>query len=55
MDPNQCLKECLDLADTIQQNELTESDSANELAERVFALHDWLRKGGFLPKQWNPL
>lgn len=55
MDPTQTLKEILEIAmpmaaEEIQCNFHTQS---LELAEKVLDLHEWLSRGGFLPRQWQ--
>ena len=57
MDPDKCLDEALEVAreivDALDGSEPYDiDDAANTLAERVIALDEWLRKGGFLPKPW---
>lgn len=61
MDPTQCLKELLELKDkitaaldgtnTIEGDDLL--DTVSELVDRLDALHEWMKKDGFLPKQWQ--
>jgi hypothetical protein len=31
----------------------SQADAAERLAELVEALHEWIKKGGFLPKEWQ--
>ena len=69
MDPDACLKELMELnekvADIIDSHDETLCDLAEDetvelindtcsLVEHVRNLNDWLKKGGFLPKDWNP-
>lgn len=57
MDPDANLERLLELAraladlDPVESSE--ETEQAIELAHTVIALHDWLAKGGFLPKDWD--
>ena len=63
MDPNANLREQLELAQeivkraaSIEQQDMTLSpaeQNALRLAELVLALDEWIRKGGFLPRQWK--
>lgn len=54
MDPNECLKEILRLANQLLMTHQDDPpDEASELAEKVEALDEWLRKGGFLPQRWQ--
>jgi len=50
VDPDKCLEEILDLVRRIQ-DEPGYRDEA--LAERVLNLHEWIVKGGYLPKPWR--
>lgn len=43
MDPNECLKEALQIA----------SSSDGRLPELLVSLDEWLTKGGFLPSRWT--
>jgi hypothetical protein len=55
MDPNANLAEQLRLAESILAN-IDEYETANEgnrLAELVVDLHNWIKMGGFLPKDWE--
>ncbi len=56
MDPNANLKEQLELAKAIIENE-DEYDAdridAVRLAELVIAMHEWLGHGGFKPQAWG--
>jgi hypothetical protein len=64
MDPNILLLEMLRLADDILATDGTfevdvddmqaRDKDAVELAQRVRDLDQWLRKGGFLPRAWQP-
>lgn len=59
MDPDQCLEDALAAAERIidsPEEELSNDemhDLAIDLAHSVFAIHDWIRGGGFLPKEWR--
>ena len=69
MDPNETLKQMLALAKRIEQradsaddgrplsdqvaNLADQAEDAEGLAGLVLALDDWLKKGGFLPRQWE--
>ncbi len=59
MDPDKNLQEQLELAKHIQDQYDEEGgngidqDDANQLAELVMSLHEWIKKGGFLPTEWN--
>jgi hypothetical protein len=58
MDPTECLREILELAHEILQNDddPVETFTGHEpvrLAELVEALNDWILKGGFLPESWQ--
>jgi hypothetical protein len=52
MDPNTTLEDILGCAADILDTE-EEDDTVIELAEKVVALHEWLSRGGFLPKKWE--
>ena len=52
MDPNETLRQLLDLAAEIQENPDSTED-ADDLAGHVLNLHLWLIKGGFLPDRWE--
>ena len=62
MDPDACLENMLEIAGKVVDGKLKSSvdedeceyiDAALGLAEHVLALHDWIRGGGFLPKEWR--
>lgn len=57
MDPDKNLEEQLSLAQTILSSEwedIEESrDEVYRLAELVESLDEWMKKGGFLPSQWQ--
>jgi len=60
MDPDANLKEQLELARKITDVSLPFWGSVeemcydvNRLAELVLALDEWIKKGGFLPQQWQ--
>lgn len=51
MDPNACLERMLEIA-----REMVNDDnhtSADQLAEAVLNLNEWITKGGFLPLAWR--
>ncbi len=53
MDPNIALKNILWLAMVVNDElEITNTSDAEELAELVLALDEWLRKHGALPTVW---
>lgn len=56
MDPDQCLNEIRDLYEwitTMPTDSPSMADQADELAEKVNALDNWLSHGGALPKEWQ--
>lgn len=69
MDPNQCLKELLELnekvgdfADSYSSDELSEVPegeledflaNVNDLCDHVSSIHGWMISGGFLPERWS--
>lgn len=66
MDPDECLKQIRQIAQRIQRNsdERVDNtidgsirdvirDDGDALAERVLALDNWIKGGGFLPKEWH--
>lgn len=59
MDPDKALARILELSEFLMHAEFDEIEhelsfsSAAELAEVISDLHDWIRKGGFLPKAWK--
>lgn len=58
MDPNAALKRITELSEDIIQGDNTldyESlrQRAEELAETVIGLDEWISKGGFLPTAWR--
>ena len=60
MDPNTALREILLIANDILDNEVDDQDQitdrladADTLASHVLILHEWIKKGGFLPKAWT--
>ena len=54
MDPDACLKEMLELAESIRAEEYeVDSEDADRLAELVQALDKWILSGGFLPRRWQ--
>lgn len=54
MDPNATLELATLLANQIVNGEAEEGD-AEDLAELVLSLDDWLKRGGFLPSDWKHL
>lgn len=54
MDPNEVLKWARESVKKILEDEY-QDEIANELAEQFRSLDEWLSKGGFLPKDWQPL
>lgn len=57
MDPTANLKEQIEIADQILEDEEDDTDpdpaDAVRLAGLVHALHHWMQKGGHLPEQWK--
>ena len=58
MDPTANLKEQIELAQNwvewVDDSEPPEEIAAiNRLSELVLALDEWIKKGGFLPRQWT--
>ena len=53
MDPNKNARQQVELADKILADEDNNTTEACLLAEMVLALDNWIREGGFLPKQWD--
>lgn len=56
MDPNTVLSDMLQLAGEIifaDENSGDGDPRAVELAEKVEALDEWLKKGGFCPARWG--
>jgi len=54
MDPDINLREQLRLAQEILETEEGIAWRANELAELVLALDQWLTAGGCQPERWRP-
>lgn len=54
MDPNAALVELEKQATWVLNDPIAFSDDAYQLAEQFMALNEWLTKGGFKPKQWEP-
>ena len=58
MDPNANLDAQIEIARRVVKNYQdpnsngVDQDDANQLAELVIALDDWIREGGFLPRKW---
>ncbi len=53
MDPDSNLEEMLSDAAVILAAEDMASPLEIAMAERIIALDEWIRKGGFLPNRWN--
>ena len=55
MDPDECLERLLETARFVLGGEAGDmfEESAEELAQQLLSLDEWLRKGGFLPAIWN--
>jgi hypothetical protein len=57
MDPNEALKELLELTHTELNGGVTTntqvSTTLNRMAELVDGLDGWITKGGFLPDRWR--
>lgn len=63
MDPDALLERILERARMMPTLEVSINDgvgvekaldNADNLADDVMELHEWLLKGGFLPKRWQP-
>lgn len=54
MDPNACLEAILDDVRSILRYDDTAAPEVVRLCDHIEALHDWLRRGGFLPTDWQP-
>ena len=56
MDPDQALKNLLEAARFVLGGEARDmfEETAEELAQQVLDLDEWLRKAGFLPEPWRP-
>lgn len=52
MDPNKILKEILELAKIINDDESAEANGW-ELAQLIIALDKWLSEDGFKPERWS--
>lgn len=56
IDPNTTLERMVELARVVQHSTdavpSVAQDAAFTLAEHVIDMHEWLRKGGFLPADW---
>jgi hypothetical protein len=52
VDPTANLKEQLEITHQMLNKGWNDTDAVR-LAELVEALHEWISKGGFLPKQWR--
>ena len=60
MDPNENLKEQLEIVEWLQEQDYTEDGTMDRylakslrLAALVEALNDWIVKGGFIPEKWH--
>jgi len=59
MDPNACLEDILRLTQKIGEDYRNpdskgiDQEDALELAESISILHNWIKNGGFLPKEWK--
>jgi hypothetical protein len=53
MDPTRCLQEVLDILNEGSSLGLSAA-SSQEVLERLEDLGEWLKRGGFLPRQWKP-
>lgn len=56
MDPDTNLEEQLELSQEIvdsQETGFNHHEQSWRLAELVLALDEWVKKGGFLPQQWQ--
>lgn len=52
MDPNAALKNTLELANQIVEDQ-NESADAIDLAESILGLDEWMTRGGFSPSKWD--
>lgn len=52
MDPDVALDYLLEWAATVVAGSVDVED-ARDAGERVLALHDWIMRGGFLPRPWE--
>lgn len=55
MDPDEALRHLLETARFVLGGEAGDmfEESAEELAQQVLDLDEWVRKGGFLPAAWR--
>jgi hypothetical protein len=54
MDPNQCLKELLELLEKYrEQKDRLSREDVQDLVTHIEALDGWITRGGFLPTAWN--
>ena len=58
MDPNANLAEQIELALAITRRDIgcmteADADNADNLAELVLVLNDWIKQGGCLPERWT--
>ena len=56
MDPDKALEQVLETARFILGGTAGDmfEESAEELAQQILDLDQWLRRGGFRPKAWEP-
>lgn len=56
MDPDQTLERIIETAEFILGGTAGDmfEESAEELAQQVLDLNEWLCRGGFRPKAWQP-
>ena len=56
MDPDKALEQILESARFILGGSAGDmlEESAEELAQQILELDEWLRRGGFRPKAWEP-
>ena len=54
MDPNQCLKELLELLEKYrEQKDRLSREDVQDLVIPIEALDGWISRGGFLPTAWD--
>jgi len=53
MDPDANLASLLNLATRLIDDDATDADDVQRLAELVLALDGWIKIGGFLPARWT--
>lgn len=52
MDPTELLEHLLTNAFLVTEG-FAATTEESELAQGIIDLHEWIKKGGFLPEQWN--